>query len=84
MIKWISNKELFIELSVDRNYDVKRIVYTAKEVSLFNYKLNVCNKVFSLNRLSEYDKKTFIYCLEDLKSHKKIKQLIRINKLRTI
>lgn len=84
MIKWISNKELLIELSVDRNYDFKRIVHAAKEASLFNYKLNVCNKVFSLNKLSEYEKETFIYCLENLKSHKKIKQLIRINKLRTI
>lgn len=84
MIKWISNKELLIELIFDKNDDVKRIIYDDKEASLFNYKLNVCNRVFSLNKLNEYDKKTFIYCLEDLKNPKKIEKLIRINNLRTI
>lgn len=84
MIKWISNKELLIELIFDKNDDVKRIIHDAKEASLFNYKLNVCNRVFSLNKLNEYDKKTFIYFLEDSKNRKQVKQLIRINNLRTI
>lgn len=84
MIKWVSNKELLIELSFDKNDDVKGILHAAKEASLFNYKLNVCSKVFSLNKISEHDKKTFIYCLEDSKNRKQVKQLIRINNLRTI
>ena len=76
-MKWISHNILMVEKSIP--YTDIRIL--CKGVSLFNYKLNVINRLFYRNKISDKEKKILLYLLDNSTTIDEIKQIIKINKL---
>lgn len=78
-MKWVSHNSLIVEkLSPNQN----EFISLVEGVSIFNYKLNVTNRLFSCNKIYDKEKKTLLSLLDSSTTIDEVEQIIKINKLK--
>ena len=85
-MKWVSHNKLIVEKNSSKETlsECQNEFYSlAKGVALFNYKLNMVNRVFCYNKISDKEKKTLLLLLDSATTTDEIKKIIKINKLQT-
>lgn len=85
-MKWVSHSELIVEKKISKeilNTNKNESISLVESVSLFNYKINLTNRLFCYNKISYKDKKTLLYLLDNSTTIDEIKKIIKINKLKT-
>tara|TARA_B100000900_G_scaffold81340_1_gene65582 strand:+ start:426 stop:674 length:249 start_codon:yes stop_codon:yes gene_type:complete len=80
-MKWISHNILMVEKLSLNELNQNEFISIVEGVSLFNYKLNVTNRLFYRNKISDKEKKILLHLLDNSTTIDEIKQIIKINKL---
>tara|TARA_R110001592_G_scaffold266016_3_gene531642 strand:- start:49 stop:327 length:279 start_codon:yes stop_codon:yes gene_type:complete len=85
-MKWVSHNKLIVEKTSSKETlsECQNEFYLlAESVALFNYKLNMVNRVFCCNKMYDKEKKTLLLLLDSATTTDEIKKIIKINKLQT-
>ena len=80
-MKWISHNILMVEKLSPNELNQNEFISIVEGVSLFNYKLNVTNRLIYRNKISDKEKKILLHLLDNSTTIDEIKQIIKINKL---
>ena len=81
-MKWISHNSLIVEKLSPNQLNQNEFIGLVEGVSIFNYKLNVTNRLFSRNKIYDKEKKILLYLLDNSTTIDEIQQIIKINKLK--
>lgn len=81
-MKWISHNSLIVEKLSPNQLNQNEFIDLVEGVSIFNYKLNVTNRLFSRNKIYDKEKKILLYLLDNSTTIDEIQQIIKINKLK--
>jgi hypothetical protein len=85
-MNWVSHNKLIVEKTYSKetlSECQNEFFHIAEGVALFNYKLNMVNRLFLYNKMSDKEKKTLLFLLDSATTTDEIKKIIKINKLQT-